>query len=131
LASTVAALVMELSFPVFVLAKDSGEISRFESLLEMQHELERIDVENAEYEAWDRDGRPLTLNVQEPTWLKLVPRTIEGSTTTLDDALLSWAKSLGIEPPEPSPKPLELYETIRRAATKSRRRWRLLSLFSR
>ena len=50
---------MSVNFPVFVLAKDCGEVSRFNSIEEMQRQLEEIDVENGEYAAWDRTERHL------------------------------------------------------------------------
>ena len=35
------------------------------SLAEMQGDLEQIDVENGEYEAWDAGGTPLALSAQQ------------------------------------------------------------------
>jgi len=62
---------MTVAFPVFVLEKDSRTILRFDSLDEMQGYLERIDVENEEYEAWDANGWPIRMTVQKPLWLRL------------------------------------------------------------
>jgi hypothetical protein len=39
-------MTMTIDFTVFVLARDSGEILRYNSLLEMQHYIWRIDVED-------------------------------------------------------------------------------------
>ena len=44
-------------FPIFIRAKDSGELRKFSSVHELQRKVERIDIENGEYEAWDNDGR--------------------------------------------------------------------------
>lgn len=43
------------------------------SLSEAQAGLEEVDVENAEYEAWDAAGTPLMLGVQESIWLRIQP----------------------------------------------------------
>jgi hypothetical protein len=56
---------MTVAFPVFVLASDSREILRFSSLAEMQQNLERIDVENEEYEVWDANAWPIKMKVEE------------------------------------------------------------------
>jgi hypothetical protein len=63
-----------LAFPIYVFAKDCGDVIEFPSLLAMQRYLEPIDVMNEEYEAWDGDGYALILSVSEPKslWLKLV-----------------------------------------------------------
>jgi hypothetical protein len=44
---------VSVAFPLFVLERDSGDVMRFNSVAEMQKQLERIDVENAEYLAWE------------------------------------------------------------------------------
>jgi hypothetical protein len=62
---------MNIDFPLFICAKDTGEVERFDSVCELQSELEEIDVENAEYLAWDKHGSPVSLSVQKPVWLKL------------------------------------------------------------
>ena len=67
-----------VAFPVYILAKDCGDVMEFPSRSAMQGYLEATDVENNEYEAWDRDGNVLCLSVAKPktTWLNIV--------TTLD-----------------------------------------------
>jgi hypothetical protein len=57
---------MSIAFPVFVREKDSGDIDRFDSIPQMQRQIERIDVENGEYDAWDSAGVPIRLQIQEP-----------------------------------------------------------------
>ena len=47
---------------------------RFTSLAELQRELERIDVENHEYEAWDAVATPVRLTIlKRADWLQLEP----------------------------------------------------------
>jgi hypothetical protein len=59
-------------FPVFLRTKDSGEVKAYRSVIEMELDLEEIDVENDEYEAWDAGGTPLVMSVQqEKIWLGL------------------------------------------------------------
>ena len=62
---------MNVRFPVFVREKDSGDVFKSGSMRELQQNVERIDIENSEYDAWDAEGRPLRLGVQEPVWLTL------------------------------------------------------------
>ncbi|MGH9514767.1 MAG: hypothetical protein ACRD3P_03700 [Terriglobales bacterium] len=61
------------AFPVYVLAKDCGEVTTYSSVQKMQEYLEAIDVENGEYEAWDVGGRLLHLTVGErkSEWLQI------------------------------------------------------------
>lgn len=63
-----------ISFPLFILAKDSGEIGSYSSLASIQRHLEAIDVENEEYEAWDADGLSLSLTVgpTKSAWLQIL-----------------------------------------------------------
>jgi hypothetical protein len=59
-------------FPVFVRSKDSGDIESYKSIEDMCCHFERIDIENGEYEAWDRAGVPLNLSVKKSgEWLEL------------------------------------------------------------
>ena len=52
--------------PIFIRSKDCGDVRRYSSLVDVQNHLEQIDVENEEYDAWDRKGNPLTLSVENP-----------------------------------------------------------------
>ena len=59
-------------FPIFLRTRDSGEVKAYSSVIDMELDLEEIDVENGEYEAWDAGGIPLALSVQrEKIWLRL------------------------------------------------------------
>jgi hypothetical protein len=64
----------DLVFPVYVLAKDCGDVMEFSSLSAMQGYIEAVDVENDEYAAWDTTGRLLQLSVGKSNsgWLQLV-----------------------------------------------------------
>jgi hypothetical protein len=64
---------MSINFPLFILLKDCGEVLRCTSVHEMQYHFEKIDVENDEYAAWDSNGVPVRMSVQEPVWLRLDP----------------------------------------------------------
>lgn len=88
---------MSVNFPVYVLAKDCGEVSRFNSIEEMQRQLEEIDVENDEYTAWDRTGTLLKLSVQKPVWLRIEPEALQSQQSQLRDALMQYAAALGVE----------------------------------
>jgi hypothetical protein len=86
-----------MNFPVFVLAKDCGEVLRFKSIEEMQHELEEIDIENGEYTAWDRTGTPLKLSVQKPIWLHIEAENLTVKHLQLREALMQYATAIGVE----------------------------------
>ena len=62
-------------FPVYVRAKDDGSVMEFPTQAAIEQHLEAIDVENAEYEAWDATGRCLELSARKTRreWLKIVP----------------------------------------------------------
>jgi len=88
-------MVRPIIFPIFVLAKDCGEISEYISFEKLQRQLEEIDVENNEYEAWDKHGEPLRLFVKKmPTWLEIEP--MAESSISLRDAILAYGNSVGI-----------------------------------
>jgi hypothetical protein len=106
---------MEIIFPVLVLEKDSGDMLKFESITEMQQYMERMDVENNEYAGWDAQGHPLSLGVQESTWLKVVPATSEVRTPgDLRDSLKLFAQSRNITLTDNDQQlaPVALYDAI-------------------
>ena len=85
-----------VEFPVFVSSRDSGEMKRYRDLQQMQHALERIDVENGEYVVWDRMGRLVSLLVRQgPGWLEL--RTEAQAVSEFQEALRRFARSAGVE----------------------------------
>lgn len=88
---------MKIHFPVFVLAKDCGEVCKFESLYEMQQQLEETDIQNGEYNAWDCDGLSLDLQVQKPVWLSIEPSSSGLQGEQLAEALKKYASDVGAE----------------------------------
>src|SRR6059036_790689 len=46
----------DTSFPIFLRHKDDRQLARFDSLDELRRNLEAIDVENGEFEAWDNQA---------------------------------------------------------------------------
>jgi len=87
---------MSVEFPIFVLAKDCGEVQRFDSIYELQKQLEEIDVENAEYLVWDKTGNPVSLAVQKPVWLKL-ESAVGAQQPDLKSCLEKYATAVGID----------------------------------
>ena len=90
---------MAFKFPVFVRARDSGEIHSFASAVEMRGEFEKTDVENNEYEAWDADGRRLLRSVSAPDreWLRMDATENEPRTEELADAIREFARSRNVQ----------------------------------
>ena len=105
---------MIVAFPVSVLERDSRDVMRFNSVAEMQKQLERIDVENEEYLAWESSGHPIRMSVEEPLWLKLESATTEPDTAGLFSALKRFAEARGVkvDAGDQNTLPLALYEKI-------------------
>ena len=62
----------DFQFPVFVRLKDCGDVRSYNSVADMRHDFEKIDVEYDEYDSWDVIGTPLKMFVQESSmWLRL------------------------------------------------------------
>jgi hypothetical protein len=87
---------MNPRFPLFLLSKDNDELAVFNSIQDIQRELERIDVENQEYEAWDSDGLEVVLSVREPVWLNLTVRTDGRGVNELRAAVIRYASTVGV-----------------------------------
>jgi hypothetical protein len=87
--------VKAIHFPIYILSKDDGEVQCFDSHESLARYIEPIDVENGEYEAWDKDGNPMRLGVQKPSWLKIEPAI--SSSVSLKDALRNYAKANGVQ----------------------------------
>ena len=120
---------MNIEFPVFIFAKDSSEIQRFESVYDLQCQLEEIDVENAEYLAWDKNGNPILLAVQKPIWLKLEPVT--GSPQPdLKSCLEKYATTVGVQVGLKESSPQEFKRAYEQIAAEAKRRTRP-NIFSR
>jgi hypothetical protein len=100
---------MQINFPLFVLLKDCGEIIRCNTVHEMQFRFEKIDIENEEYQAWDKDGCAVDMKLQEPVWIFLVPSAQGSDPDQLRLALLRYAASVGVQLPEQFP--ISAFET--------------------
>jgi hypothetical protein len=94
---------MNIEYPVFLREKDSDELSKFDSLQEMQHQLERIDVENQEYEVWDSNGIEVVLSVCEPVWLSLTLQPDGNGPDELRAAVIRYARNVGVSIEESLP----------------------------
>lgn len=94
---------MRVQFPLFLRSKDSDEFSKFDSLEAIQYQLERIDVENQEFEAWDSSGTEVVLSVNEPVWLALMLRPDGRGPDELRAAVLRYARSVGVSVSESLP----------------------------
>jgi hypothetical protein len=88
-------MVMDVRFPVFVREKDSGDVFMSESINELQKHVERIDIENSEYEGWDADGRRIQFGLQQPVWLTL-DASGETEMSALRAAVAAYAATRGI-----------------------------------
>lgn len=88
---------MEIKFPVFILAKDCGEVRLYESIYDLQKHLEKIDIDNDEYEAWDCMGNALQLSTYEkPIWINLQQENNSDSINRLREAILRLAEKMGV-----------------------------------
>lgn len=113
-----------IPFPVVVVSRDRTGIKRFASFDELSRDLERIDIENEEYDAWDSTGFRLEMFVRnEESWLG-VTRTQMGI-PQLREALVGFATFSGvkIEPASlVSDDAGELFETVEAALREKIRR---------
>lgn len=85
---------MSVNYPIIVLSKDSGEVSIYQTFEELEHAVEKIDIENNEYKAWDANGHALMLGVQKPSWLCVELSDLDES--GLRAAITEFISSLGI-----------------------------------
>lgn len=92
--------VEDVAFPVYVLAKDCGDVTVYPSLDKMQGYMEAVDVENEEYQAWDAAGHVLELGAGKPKaeWLKI---TQSDRTLSQDEFAEIRAKAVPYRDPEP------------------------------
>jgi hypothetical protein len=68
-----------------VLAKDCGEIHRYDSIPELIRNLEAIDIENGEYEAWDAGGHVVQL-LAEGIGVFKAGKIVVTATTKVEDS---------------------------------------------
>jgi hypothetical protein len=111
-----------MDFPILILAKDCGDILKFDSIQEMQHRLEKIDVENDEYDAWDRNGMPLKLTVQQPEWLHIEAQSRESEVEKVKELIRVVARRAGVDAQEEQSKNLvALFDDVNARVSKRRR----------
>jgi len=91
----------EVSFPVFVLMKDCGEVTEYPAWMAMQHRMEAVDVENDEYHVWDAQGYGVRLAVSSPKSHGLRVNGLETQLSEQDFVSLK-AKSKPCRGPEPT-----------------------------
>jgi hypothetical protein len=88
---------MQIELPIFLLEKDCGDISKFQTIEEMQRQLEKIDIENHEYDAWDKNGLPLRLSVQKPIWLGVEIQSTISESDKVKHAITDFAARAGVD----------------------------------
>jgi hypothetical protein len=74
-------------FPVFVLAKDCGEVMRFDSPEELEW-LEPVDVENNEYDARDAGGKVLSFVATKASRLRSGDLAVRATAESIEAAKL-------------------------------------------
>ena len=92
----------------------------FASQEKMQSYLEEIDVENGEYQAWDREGLSVRLFViKKSAWLGLEyglgMEYASESVGSLRQAILEYGKTKGLEPDKDDFKFSDFLREIERA----------------
>lgn len=93
----------EVLFPVFVLARDCGEVTEYPSLMAMQYHMEAVDVENDEYDVWDAQGNGVRLAVRSPNPKSQWLHADRLETQLSEQDFASWkAKSKPCREPEPT-----------------------------
>lgn len=106
--------MVSVNFPVFVLAKDCGEVTAFNSADELRRALEPIDVDNDEFLAWDAVGTPLTLETRpQPLWLHLRTTEAPPEPARLREHLLQYARDRSVALDASSVAGLPLSEVLR------------------
>jgi hypothetical protein len=90
-------LQMTIRYPVFVREKDSGDMTTYSSISDMQRSLEQIDVENGEYEAWDANATRLILSFQKSARLSLCE--VEGGSRLeeLSASIVGYGRRSGVD----------------------------------
>ena len=79
-------------------------------------------IENAEYEAWDRNGMPLNLAVQRPIWLKCEPSSSAARPGELRQAIINYATISDVQLGAEESTSLECEALFRRVAEEHARR---------
>ena len=121
-------------FPIYLRNKDHAELKKFASENEVRGYVEDVDVENREYEGWDNNGYPVTLELDQTR--ALIVKTHTGPSAR-DQALQAFADFATAEGSEFTPADTEadlqtIFDKLMSAITNARRskpRWQ--RIFSR
>jgi hypothetical protein len=112
-------MVENIKFPIFLVSRDCGSMRKYAAMQELYKALERIDVENHEYDAWDMEAFRVEMSVRdEKDWLGL-KRTTRGM-AEFKEALVRSAGAAGVAVDPASltaDNPLELYDQIEQVVT--------------
>jgi hypothetical protein len=100
-------------FPICVLAIDSGEVTRYETLADVRGHLEAIDVENHEYLAWQASGAALVLTSDERGLISVASAPTTAQPDLLD-ALLRYAAATGLKDTPESLRELDTNSLLQR-----------------
>jgi hypothetical protein len=132
----------QFDLPVFVRARDCGEVRRYDSLIDMQWHLEQIDVENEEYDAWDAKGNTLILSVQNTktpsrlfradrpaTWLRL--QLSEVSQPQLAKAIADFARGNNVALDEAALQRRDFTHALEQITSELDTRWRAMTWWER
>jgi hypothetical protein len=119
---------MGVGFPVYLRQRDDGAVFRCGSTEEIEHQIERNDVVNDEFEAWDVDGKPLRLEVQDGCpWIRLVPQAVDGDRGFIADAIRSYAEKNNIDIDEDKLKSDDLDSALSQIRNVLEARWKKLN----
>jgi hypothetical protein len=88
---------MTIRYLVFVREKDSGDMTTYSSISDIQRSLEQIDVENGEYEAWDAAATQLALAYQKSYELSVSEIQRGSRPAELAAAITDYGRRTGID----------------------------------
>jgi hypothetical protein len=119
------------NFPLFVKSKDHPAVYKYDSIEDVRRHVEAIDVENDEYQVWDRDGFPVQLDLSPDHRIILKRASSEPEVQNVLDAFAGYARLANIpfsSGGAQNPKLEELYEQLR---TMADRKWNSMPLIKR
>jgi hypothetical protein len=108
---------MDITFPLFALEKDDGSMYLIEDRDRILYHLEAIDIQNKEYVFWDLNGEGVSIGVAGG---RIASMTKSAPELPLRDALVSYAKHVGVPQTAQTGTPMDIWQRI--AATLESRR---------
>jgi hypothetical protein len=108
---------MDITFPLFALEKNDGSMCLIEDRDRILYHLEAIDIENKEYVFWDLNGEGVSIAVARG---RIASMTKSAPELTLRDALVSYAKHVGVPKTAQTGTPMDIWQRIT-ATLESRR----------